>query len=105
MNHLQVEDSVKESFCAGFPDDGEGDITPVARAVRQAAPREYHSFVGGVDVPSDNGVYCMTARAMLNDVFATLRAKRALERGKGIREIQMCSPAARWPTARPPGRR
>ncbi|WP_327705330.1 aldehyde dehydrogenase family protein [Streptomyces decoyicus] len=83
MNHLQVEDSVKESFCAGFPNDREDEIAPVARTVRQAAPREYHSFVGGVDVPSDNGVYCMSARAMLNDVFATLRAKRALERGKG----------------------
>ncbi len=83
MDDLQVEGSVTEAFCADFPHHGNDEFIPVAPTERKSAPHEYHSFVGGVDIPSENGVYCMSARAMLNDVFATLRAKRALERGTG----------------------
>jgi acyl-CoA reductase-like NAD-dependent aldehyde dehydrogenase len=42
--------------------------------------RTYHSYINGADVAGDGWVYVVSARALLDDVFASLRLKRQLER-------------------------
>ena len=53
-------------------------MTPCA--AEPAGLRSYRSYINGADADGGDWVYVVSARALLDDAFATLRVKRRLER-------------------------
>lgn len=60
-----------------FSEDTEGDVKH--NHVRSSQSRTYYSYIAGRDVEGIGWVYTVTARSLLNDVFTSVRIKRALE--------------------------
>jgi acyl-CoA reductase-like NAD-dependent aldehyde dehydrogenase len=65
------------------PDREEERVGGHVETAERVELRTYRSYIGGEDLDGDGWVYVVDSRALLDDAFASLTAKRRLEKGRG----------------------